>query len=551
MVGQRIANSLLKRSAFSSALNVLPNEATSSVPGAAILEPHLQQQQQQPPASISAQFPHARPYVDVPGPKGLPMIGNSWRFAPIIGQYKIEDLDKVMQDLHRQYGRIAKVNGLIGHPDLLFVFDADLIRDTFKKEEGLPHRPAMPSLRNYKSKLRKDFFGDNMGLIGVHGEKWDAFRAQVQQVMLQPSTAKKYIAPLDEISSDFMDRIQEMRDVNNELPGDFLHELYKWALESIGRVALDTRLGCVSKDGNDESKRIINSINTFFWTVAEVELRMPIWRIYKTSAYKNYLAALDTFRELCMRHINIAMEKMNSSTEEEKSEERISLVERILQKTNNPKIAAVLALDLIMVGVDTTSVAATSTIYQLSQNPDKQEILFNEIKRSMPTPDTKFTISMLETMPYLRACIKETLRMYPVVIGNGRSLQTDAVIGGYHIPKGTHVIFPHLVVSNLEHYFPEPERFIPERWLKRGELKEHSGCPHAGQKIHPYVSLPFGYGRRTCIGRRFAECELQILLSKLFRRYQVEYNYEKLTYKVNPTYIPDKPLKFKLTERSS
>lgn len=130
--------------------------------------------------------------------------------------------------------------------------------------------------------------------------------------------------------------------------------------------------------------------------------------------------------------------------------------------------------------------------------------------------------------------------MYPVVIGNGRSLQTDAVIGGYHIPKGvsnhidentdffhmltqsipplqTHVIFPHLVVSNLQQYFPEPDRFVPERWLKRGELKEHSGCPHAGQKIHPYVSLPFGYGRRTCIGRRFAECELQILLSKVRR----------------------------------
>ncbi|XP_058058725.1 probable cytochrome P450 49a1 isoform X1 [Anopheles bellator] len=548
MVGQRIANSLLKRSAFSSALNVDAAAAT----GTAVLEPTIQQQQLRHPAptALSGQYPHARPYIDVPGPKGLPLIGNSWRFAPIIGQYKIEDLDKVMQDLHRQYGRIAKVNGLIGHPDLLFVFDADLIRDTFKKEEVQPHRPAMPSLRNYKSKLRKDFFGDNMGLIGVHGEKWDAFRAQVQQVMLQPSTAKKYIAPLDEISSDFMDRVQEMRDENDELPGDFLHELYKWALESIGRVALDTRLGCVSKDGNDESKRIINSINTFFWTVAEVELRMPVWRIYETSAYKNYLAALDTFRELCMRHINIAMEKMNSSTEQ-KSEECISLVERILQKTNNPKIAAVLALDLIMVGVDTTSVAATSTIYQLSQNPDKQEILFNEIKRSMPTPDTKFTISMLETMPYLRACIKETLRMYPVVIGNGRSLQTDAVIEGYHIPKGTHVIFPHLVVSNLEKYFAEPDRFVPERWLKRGELKEHSGCPHAGQKIHPYVSLPFGYGRRTCIGRRFAECELQILLSKLFRRYQVEYNYENLTYKVNPTYIPDKPLKFKLMERSS
>lgn len=60
---------------------------------------------------------------------------------------------------------------------------------------------------------------------------------------------------------------------------------------------------------------------------------------------------------LCMRHINIAMERMNNSSEV-KSEEHISIVERILQKTNNPKIAAVLALDLIMVGVDTVCIVS-------------------------------------------------------------------------------------------------------------------------------------------------------------------------------------------------
>lgn len=57
-----------------------------------------------------------------------------------LGQYRIQDLDKVMYSLNKQYGKIAKVGGLIGHPDLLFIFDGDEIRNIFKKEETLPHR---------------------------------------------------------------------------------------------------------------------------------------------------------------------------------------------------------------------------------------------------------------------------------------------------------------------------------------------------------------------------------------------------------------------------
>lgn len=76
----------------------------------------------------------------------------------------------------------------------------------------------------------------------------------------------------------------------------------------------------------------------------------------------------------------------------------------------------------------------------------------------------------------------------------------------------THVIFPHYVLSNKEEYFPEAHRFIPERWMKSEAV---DSCPFATQKIHPFVSLPFGYGRRTCLGRRFAEAEMAIILSKV------------------------------------
>lgn len=57
-----------------------------------------------------------------------------------------------------------------------------------------------------------------------------------------------------------------------------------------------------------------------------------------------------------------------------------------------------------------------------------------------------------------------------------------------------------------------PGKFEPERWLK-----SESTCPVHQKKIHPYVSLPFGYGRRSCLGRRLAETELNILLAKVIK----------------------------------
>ncbi|XP_044746952.1 probable cytochrome P450 49a1 [Coccinella septempunctata] len=492
-----------------------------------------------------------RPYDEVPGPRQLPLIGNAWRFAPFIGQYKIHELDKVMWSLRREYGNIVKVGGLVGHPDLLFVFNGDDIRKVFKQEETLPHRPSMPSLHYYKQKLRKDFFDGNAGVIGVHGEEWDEFRKKVQKFLLPPSAAKVYVGPLDDIARDFLSRMEESLDNNLELPPHFLSEIYKWALESVVRVSLDTRLGCLEPNlpKDSEQQKIIDSINTFFWNVAEVELKMPVWRIFHNNAFKKYIGALEDFRILCSKYIQKTMDNMALKDFRNMKEENISIVEKILLHTGNPKLATVLAIDLLLVGVDTTSIAVASTIYQLSQNPDKQEKLYQELKTVLPDVDSNFTVETQEKIPYLKACIKETLRMYPVIIGNGRSLQSDTKIGGYHIPKGTHVIFPHLVVSNSEEYFSEPERFEPERWLKNKE--ESTRCPHKPDKIHPFVTLPFGYGRRSCLGRRFAETELQILLSKIFRKYKVSYNYGALTYKITPTYVPEQPLKFKLTERSS
>lgn len=86
---------------------------------------------------------------------------------PIIGQYTIGDVAKISSQLHEQYGQIVRFSGLIGRPDLLFIYDVDEIEKCYRNEGPTPFRPSMPSLVKYKSVVRKDFFGDLGGVVGV------------------------------------------------------------------------------------------------------------------------------------------------------------------------------------------------------------------------------------------------------------------------------------------------------------------------------------------------------------------------------------------------
>jgi len=152
--------------------------------------------------------------------------------------------------------------------------------------------------------------------------------------------------------------------------------------------------------------------------------------------------------------------------------------------------------------------AVCSILYQIATRPENQEKLFAELKQVMPDPDTQLTVPLLDKCHYMKAFIKEVLRMYSTVIGNGRTLQQDTVICGYNIPKGVQLVFPNLVLGTMEEYVTDAACFRPERWLKPSQ-GGFSG------KLHPYAYLPYGHGARMCLGRRFADLEMQVLLAKV------------------------------------
>lgn len=152
-------------------------------------------------------------------------------------------------------------------------------------------------------------------------------------------------------------------------------------------------------------------------------------------------------------------------------------------------------------GHDTTSSAIGFAIYQLSLHPEEQQRAYEEAMSMVGREK--------ETMKYLEAVIKETLRLYPSVPMYGRCLQEDFEIRGMKIPKGTGVSVFTYMCQRSEKWFPEPDKFDPERFLD------------AEKDLHPYAFVAFSAGPRNCIGQKFAMLELKCSLANILRNFEI------------------------------
>uniref|UniRef100_T1H2Z4 Cytochrome P450 n=1 Tax=Megaselia scalaris TaxID=36166 RepID=T1H2Z4_MEGSC len=185
---------------------------------------------------------------------------------------------------------------------------------------------------------------------------------------------------------------------------DFKTDLNNWALESIAFIALDTRLQCFDeKNKSPDADILINGMHKFFELSYELD--------------KNLLYG-DTFR-----HRNAAREKMK--TQPPKAPTEMSILEKLIKIDR--KTAVVMAMDMLFAGIDTTSTALTGILLCLAKNQDKQELLRQEVSQ---IKNNSLTANDMNNLPYLRACIKEGIRMYPVVSANARNISQDIVVGG-------------------------------------------------------------------------------------------------------------------------
>ncbi len=166
------------------------------------------------------------------------------------------------------------------------------------------------------------------------------------------------------------------------------------------------------------------------------------------------------------------------------------------------------ALTLFLAGHETTANLLTWTWYLLSQHPDAEAKLHQELQEVLGGSPPEF--ADLPRLRYTEMVLAESMRLYPPAWGIGRMGLEDYVVEGYTIPKGSIILVSPYAMHRHPRYWPEPDRFDPERWT-----------PEAREARPKFAYFPFGGGARLCIGERFAWMEGSLALATSAQKWKL------------------------------
>jgi cytochrome P450 len=196
-------------------------------------------------------------------------------------------------------------------------------------------------------------------------------------------------------------------------------------------------------------------------------------------------------------------------------------------------------MTLMFAGHDTSTSTVTFALYELAHHPDVLERLCEE--QDLVLGGEPPTIDQLEReMPYLDMVLDEVLRLYPPAwIGPRRAVRSFD-FGGYTVPRGAYVNYVSWASHRIPEVFPEPEAFVPERFTPERKAALPRGA---------YV--PFGGGKRVCIGKRFGQIEVKLVTTMLLQQLRADaLPGRTMTVRQMPTLSPRGGLEMRLRERA-
>jgi len=161
-------------------------------------------------------------------------------------------------------------------------------------------------------------------------------------------------------------------------------------------------------------------------------------------------------------------------------------------------------ITILLAGMETTATALAWTLYELGRHPAVLEKLRTELEGLGAEADP----SLLVRLPYLSAVCNETLRLHTLLAEVARECTAPLECLGYTVPLGYAVGISIIAVHHDPELYPDPDQFIPERFMER--------------TYSPFEFLPFGGGHRRCMGAGLSDYEMRIALAEMVMRWEFE-----------------------------
>uniref|UniRef100_A0AAX7TDT8 Cytochrome P450, family 27, subfamily C, polypeptide 1 n=1 Tax=Astatotilapia calliptera TaxID=8154 RepID=A0AAX7TDT8_ASTCA len=439
---------------------------------------------------------------DMPGPNTL---SNLIEFFWKDGFGRIHE---IQMEHRKKYGKIFKSR--FGPQLVVSVADRDMVAQVLRAEGVAPQRANMDSWKEYR-----DMRGRATGLISAEGEDWLKMRSVLRQLIMRPRDVAVFSDDVNGVVDDLIQRVYSLRTQQPDRATVLnVNDLFfKYAMEGVAAILYECRLGCLENNIPQKTQDYIAALNLMFssFKMTMYAGAIPKWlRPIIPKPWEEFCLSWDGLFKFSIVHVNKRLSEIKAQLERGEEVKGGLLTHMLITREMSVEEIYANVTEMLLAGVDTTSFTLSWACYLLARHPHVQHQIHKEIKKTLE-PGAVATAEDVSNLPLIRGLVKETLRLFPVLPGNGRITQDDLVVGGYFIPKGTQLALCHYSTSLEEENFLEPLDFQPDRWIRKDTT----------DRVDNFGSIPFGYGIRSCIGRRIAELEMHLALIRLIQKFHI------------------------------
>jgi cytochrome P450 len=410
------------------------------------------------------------------GPKGNFLLG-------IMPEFNRDSL-AFMEKLARDYGDIVRTRFF--YVPAYFIYHPDHIEEVLATSNKNFIKPLS---------FRTPFFNRLVGngLLTSEGDFW-----RRQRRLAQPAFHRERINAYGQIMvSDALKMLETWKD---EETRDVHHEMMRLTLAIVTHTLFNV-------DVTDDAEKVANALSILVEPFgSQATLKWILDNRLPTSGNRRFHKTAAQLDEVIYR---IIAQRRASSNKDQG--DLLSMLLQAHDEDGSQMTDQQLrdeVITLFLAGQETTALTLTWSWYLLSQHPETETKLWQELDEVLGGREPE--AADMPRLKFTEMIAKEALRLYPPAYAVGREAVKDCEIGGYFVPAGMQVFMPTWVVQRDTRFFKDPQRFEPERWT-----------PEFTASLPKYAYFPFGGGPRVCIGNSFAMMEIILLIAAIAQKFRL------------------------------